>query len=301
MPIASTARTDIFYETFGDPGDPAVVLIMGLGGQMIAWDADLCEMLVGEGFFVVRFDNRDVGLSTAFDDVEFDLSTAIGRALSGEKIDVPYTLSDMAADTIGLLDHLDIERAHLVGVSMGGMIGQTIAAEYPERAASLTSIMSSTGSRKVGQPTPEAVAVLFDRPPDDREGAVESAVRAQRVIGSAQHLDEERIRALAGASYDRRFDPDGIGRQLAAIYAAGNRTEQVATISCPTLVIHGAEDPLIDPSGGRHTAEVIDDARLIIIEGMAHDLPRPLWPEIVAAISSHARPEARFGDPEPAS
>ncbi len=161
--------------------------------------------------------------------------------------------------------------------------------------------MSSTGSRKVGQPTPEAVAVLFDRPPDDRQGVIESAVRAQRVIGSSQHFDEERIRELAGAAYDRRFDPDGIGRQLAAIYAAGNRTEQVATISCPTLVIHGSQDPLIDPSGGRHTSEVIDGARLVIIEGMAHDLPRPLWPEIVAMITGHARLEGRFGDPDPAS
>ncbi len=301
MPIASTARADICYETFGDPGDPAVVLIMGLGGQMIAWDAEFCEMLVDEGFFVVRFDNRDVGLSSCFDGVEFDFSTAIGRALSGEKIDVPYTLSDMANDTVGLLDHLGIQRAHLVGVSMGGMIAQTIAAEYPERAASLTSIMSSTGSRRVGQPTPEAMAVLFDRPPDDRDGAIESSVRAQRVIGSPRHFDEERTRALAGASYDRRFDPDGIGRQLAAIYAAGNRSDQVARIRCPTLVIHGTEDPLIDPSGGRHTAEVIDGARLVIIDGMAHDLPRPLWPEIVAAIGHHARLEGRFGDPDPAS
>jgi len=287
MPIARAANVDIYYETFGEETDPAIVLIMGLGGQSIAWDTEFCELLAGDGHYVVRFDNRDAGMSTKFDGAHIEAVAIVTAALAGEKIEVPYTLSDMAGDTLGLMDHLGMQRAHLVGVSMGGMIAQTLAAEYSERVASLTSIMSSTGSRSVGQPTPEAVMVLFERPPADRAGSIEAAVRAQRVIGSPDHFNEENARTRAAAAYDRSFYPDGTGRQLAAIFAAGNRTDQIARITTPTLVIHGEQDSLIDVSGGHHTAEVIVDAELLLFEDMGHDLPRPLWDTLMEAITAH--------------
>ena len=287
MPYAHTTGTEIYYEAFGRPTDPAVILITGLSGQLIDWDVEFCSMLVDRGLHVVRFDNRDSGLSTMFDDADLDLSAAINSALAGEPIDVPYTLSDMAADIIGILDHLGVKRAHLVGVSMGGMIAQTLAAELPERVASLTSIMSSTGSRAVGQPTPEAVAALFERPPIDRAGAIDASVRARQIIGSPAYFDPETARTEAGAAFDRSFNPDATGRQLAAIYAAGNRTGQIARISAHTLVIHGELDTLIDVSGGRHTAETIPGAQLLVFDDMGHDLPKPLWPALIDAISNH--------------
>ncbi|MDF1595636.1 MAG: alpha/beta fold hydrolase [Acidimicrobiia bacterium] len=289
MPIAHLRNTDIFYETFGDAADQHVLLIAGLGGQLLVWETEFCRRLADTGTRVIRFDNRDVGLSTMFDDAELDLSMALSEALAGRAIEVPYTLSDMAGDALGLMDHLGIERAHLVGVSMGGMIAQTLAAEHPDRVASLTSIMSSTGSRMVGQATPAAIAVLFERPPTDRDGAIDASMQAQRVIGSPAYFDTEAARAHAGAAYDRSFNPEGSGRQLAAIYAAGNRSDQVAAISTPTLVIHGAQDPLVDISGGRHTAEIIPGAELLIIDDMGHDLPRPLWDKLIEAISAHVR------------
>ncbi len=289
MPIAHLENADIFYETFGDALDQQVLLIAGLGGQLLIWETEFCARLADTGTRVIRFDNRDVGLSTMFDDAELDLSIALSEALAGRAIEVPYTLSDMAGDALGLMDHLGIERAHLVGVSMGGMIAQTLAAEHPDRVASLTSIMSSTGSRVVGQATPAAMAVLFERPPTDRPGAIDASVRAQQVICSPAYFDEEAAGAQAGAAYDRSFNPDGSGRQLAAIYAAGNRSEQVAGVSAPTLVIHGALDPLVDISGGRHTAEMIPGAKLLIIDDMGHDLPRPLWDKLIKAISTHVQ------------
>ncbi|MDH5373142.1 MAG: alpha/beta fold hydrolase [Acidimicrobiia bacterium] len=287
MPYASSAGTEIYYETLGRPSDPTVILITGLGGQLIDWNVEFCSMLVDRGLHVVRFDNRDSGLSTMFDNADLDLSAAINSALAGEPIEVPYTLSDMTADLLGLLDHLDVKRAHVVGVSMGGMIAQTLAVEHPERVASLTSIMSSTGSRAVGQPTPEAVAVLFERPPVDRTGAIDASVRARQIIGSPAYFDLETARTEAGAAFDRSFNPDATGRQLAAIYAAGNRTAQVAGISAPALVIHGELDTLINVSGGQHTAETIPGAQLLVFDDMGHDLPKPLWPALIDAISNH--------------
>lgn len=289
MPIATTPQCEIFYETLGNPTDPAVVLIMGLGGQLTAWDEEFCELLAAQDMFVIRFDNRDSGLSTSFDDADLDLSAALGAAMAGKPIEVPYTLSDMAGDTRALMDHLDIERAHLVGVSMGGMIAQTLAAENPERVISLTSIMSSTGSRAVGQPTPEALAALFDRPPNDRTAAVEASVRAQEVIGSPIHFDEDRAREKARAAFDRSFNPEGTGRQLAAIYSAGNRSDQIERIVAPTLVIHGEQDSLIHVSGGHHTAELVPDSRLLILDEMGHDLPPPLWEYLVGELTDHFR------------
>ena len=297
MPIAVTPQTEICYETIGDPKDPAVVLIMGLGGQMIAWDDEFCGLLAARNLFVIRFDNRDAGLSTCFDDADLDLSAAFGAAMAGQPIDVPYTLSDMAGDTRALMDHLHIDRAHLVGVSMGGMIAQTLAAESPDRVTSLTSIMSSTGARAVGQPSPEALAALFDRPPNDRAAAIEASVRAQKVIGSETHFDEERARRNAAAAFDRAFNPEGTGRQLAAIYSAGNRSAQIAGIVAPTLVIHGEQDSLIHVSGGHHTAEVVPDARLLILDEMGHDLPPPLWDRLIDELTAHIREaETRISD-----
>lgn len=295
MPIAVTPQSEIYYETTGDPTDPAVVLIMGLGGQLIAWDDEFCGLLAARNLFVIRFDNRDAGLSTSFDDADLDLSVAFAAAMAGQPIDVPYSLSDMAGDTAALMDHLDIDRAHLVGVSMGGMIAQTLAAESPERVTSLTSIMSSTGDRAVGQPSAEALAALFDRPPDDRAAAIEASVRAQKVIGGETHFDEERARQNAAAAFDRAFNPEGTGRQLAAIYSAGNRAAQVGRIAAPTLVIHGEQDSLIHVSGGHHTAELIPDARLLILDEMGHDLPPPLWGRLIDELAAHFREaEARM-------
>lgn len=287
MPIASTPQTEICYETIGDPVDPAVVLIMGLGGQLTAWDEDFCGLLADRNLFVIRFDNRDAGLSTSFDDADLDLSAAFTAAMGGQPIDVPYSLSDMAGDTRALMDHLHIDRAHLVGVSMGGMIAQTLAAESPDRVTSLTSIMSSTGARTVGQPSPEALAALFDRPPNDRAAAIEASVGAQKVIGSRTHFDEERARRNAAAAFDRAFNPEGTGRQLAAVYSAGNRSAQIAGIAAPTLVIHGEQDSLIHVSGGHHTAELVPGARLLVLDEMGHDLPPPLWDRLINELTAH--------------
>ena len=287
MPVARTSDTEIFYESFGDTGLPTVLLVAGLGGQLTNWDEGFCRSLASAGLRVIRFDNRDVGLSTMFDDRPLDLSAALADALAGLDIEVPYTLSDMAGDVIGLLDHLEVEQAHLAGVSMGGMIAQTAAVEHPHRVTSLASIMSSTGSRSVGQPTPEAIEVLFERSPSDRDGAVDAAVRAHRIIGSPDYFDEEEARIRAAAAFDRSFNPDGIGRQLAAIYAAGNRSDQLSGVTVPTLVIHGAKDALIDVSGGYHTAETIPGSTLMIFDDMGHDLARPLWERLIGAIAEH--------------
>ena len=289
MPIARTPDTEIFYETFGDTGLPAVLLVAGLGGQLTTWQEGFCRSLSAAGLRVIRFDNRDVGLSTMFNEHPIDLSAALSDAMAGLDIQVPYTLSDMAGDAIGLLDHLEIEHAHLVGVSMGGMIAQTVAAEYPQRVKSLTSMMSTTGKRSVGQPTPEAIQVLFERPPPDRAGAIEAAVRGHRVISSPDYFDEEEARMHAAAAFDRSFNPDGAGRQLAAIYAAGNRSLQLAKITTPTLVIHGAKDTLVDVSGGHHTAQSIAGSELMVVDDMGHDLPRPLWDQLIGAIVAHVQ------------
>lgn len=288
MPITDTSAVELYYESIGDPSDPPMLLIAGLGGQATTWPLEFCNLLADAGFWVIRFDNRDVGLSSKLDDQPVDLSTIIPRALAGQPIDVPYTLSDMALDAIELLDSTGIESAHLVGVSMGGMIAQNAAARHPERVRSLTSIMSSTGSRHAGQPTPAALEVLFERPPPDRDGAITASIRGQRTIGSPVYFDENVARARAEEAYDRSFYPEGVGRQLAAIYAAGNRADLISQIAVPTLVLHGRLDPLIDVSGGIHTAELIPEARLIVFEDMGHDLPQPLWKKIVGRIVEHA-------------
>jgi pimeloyl-ACP methyl ester carboxylesterase len=280
---------ELEYETFGDPTNPVLLLVMGYTAQMIAWHDDLIQDLVDEGLFVVRFDNRDCGLSTKLDGQDADPMAVLTAQLSGQpRPAVPYTLSEMAADGIGLLDHLGIARAHIAGASMGGMIVQTMAIEHADRVASLTSIMSSTGDPKSGAPTPEALDALLAPPPTDRAAFIEASSRA-KVWQSKRYYDDEAVKDLAARGFDRSFAPDGSKRQLAAIYASGDRSEALRGLDVQTLVIHGRDDTLISPEGGFHTAEVIPGARLLYVSDMGHDLPRPLWPVLVDAIAGNIR------------
>jgi pimeloyl-ACP methyl ester carboxylesterase len=274
---------EIAYEAFGHASDPPVLLVMGLGTQMLGWPDGFCQELVQRGHFVVRFDNRDIGLSTHLHDAPRPDPVA---AWSGNLGSASYTLSDMAADTAALLDTLGFDSAHIVGASMGGMIAQTLAIERPERVRSLTSIMSSTGDAKVGQATEAAMAVLMAPPVRSREEAMDRVVESFRVIGSPGYpLDEVALRERARLSFDRAYDPSGVGRQLVAILASGDRTGRLRDVRVPALVIHGEQDPLVGASGGRATAAAIPGAELVVIEGMGHDLPQPLWPEIADHIA----------------
>jgi pimeloyl-ACP methyl ester carboxylesterase len=263
-----------------------MLLIMGLGVQMLGWDERFCRRLSERGFRVVRFDNRDVGHSTHLHDAP---TPNLMAALAGDTSSAAYTLEDMADDAAGLIDHLGAEAAHVVGASLGGMVAQTLAARHPERVLSLASIMSSTGNRTVGQPLDTVLPVLLTPPPADRDAFVENSVRTFRAIGSPGYpIDERGLRALARASYDRSYDPAGVGRQLVAILASGDRTEALRSIEAPTVVIHGEEDPLIQVSGGDATARAIEGAKLVRIPGMGHDLPEALWPTFIDEIAENA-------------
>jgi pimeloyl-ACP methyl ester carboxylesterase len=274
------------YETFGDPDDTPIVLIMGLATQMIAWHEEFCEQLADRGFHVVRFDNRDIGRSTHFDFRPPTVLEMVRRRVRPEQ----YSLSDMAEDTAALLRELGVAPAHVVGASMGGMIGQVLAAEHPEAVRSLVSIMSTTGSRWQGQPALSVYRYLLTPPPRDRDGYIERAAAVFGLVGSTGFdRDEQYIRERAGRAYDRGYDVRAGGRQLGAIVASGDRTRMLRRIKAPTLVIHGTVDKMIRPSGGRATAKTIPGARLIMIEGMGHDLPRGAWPRLLDAISEHAR------------
>jgi pimeloyl-ACP methyl ester carboxylesterase len=279
------------YETFGDPADPAMLLIMGLATQMLAWHEELCEELAERGFHVIRFDNRDIGRSQRMDGPPPTLRQLLVR----DRRAATYTLEDMAQDAVGLLDHLEIERAHVVGASMGGMIAQTVAIRHPERVISLVSMMSNTGARWSGQPSVFLYPVLLKRPPRGREGYVRHNAWVLKQIGSPGfEQDDDDFRALAERSYDRGLNPAGAGRQLAAIIAAADRTAELGELEIPALVIHGTADRLVSPSGGRATARAIPGARLLTIEGMGHDLPRAAWPRILEAIEDNA---ARASEP----
>jgi pimeloyl-ACP methyl ester carboxylesterase len=282
---AAANGIEIAYDTIGDPSNPSLLLVMGLGTQLIHWDVELCERFAERGFHVIRFDNRDAGRSTRIDAPVPNLK----RAMAGLRIDAPYLLDDMADDAFGLLDHLGIEAAHVAGASMGGMIAQTMAIRSPERVLSLTSIMSTTGERRVGRPKLRVWGVLLRRAPRDKDAAVEYFVRVFRLIGSKGFpADEDRVRALAAEAYDRGHSPAGTGRQLAAIMASGDRTERLRGLQVPTLVFHGRDDPLVPFRGGRATADAIPGARLIGIPGMGHDLPRQVWPQLVDAVAETA-------------
>lgn len=279
---------ELEYETFGDPAHPTLLVVCGFTSQMSGWDSGLCEALTAQRLHVVRYDNRDVGLSSRLSGVPNPMKV-IKAVTAGEPVpEVPYTLSEMAGDGIGLLDHLGVERAHVAGVSMGGMIVQTMAIEHPDRIASLTSIMSTTGEPKVGTATPEARDALLAPPPADRQDYIDSSVRAA-VWASKRYVDLDSMKQRAAADYDRAFYPQGSVRQLAAIYASGDRSAALAELDVATLVIHGRDDTLITPSGGEATAALIPGSKLLLLADMGHDLPKPLWPVFTEAIGGHVR------------
>jgi pimeloyl-ACP methyl ester carboxylesterase len=287
MPRAKVSPSvELEYDTFGDAGAPPMVLVMGFAMQMIAWDEDFCTQLAGRGFRVVRFDNRDVGLSTKL--------SALGppdvmRAMMGDAGGARYGVPDMADDLAGLIDTLGIAPAHVVGASMGGFIVQEAAIRHPTKVRSLCSIMSSTGNRSVGAPRPEAAAALMSPMPTSRDAALDHAVRLWRTIGSPVFLfDEARIRQRTAAALDRGYDVEGVMRQAAAIFTQRDRTSDLGRVKAPAVVVHGAEDPLITLSGGEATAKAIPGARLVVIAGMGHDLPPAVWPAVLDAITDNA-------------
>src|SRR5919202_2521921 len=292
MPEQFCSLSDSFelcYETFGDPADPAMLLVIGLATQMVGWHEDFCEELASRGFHVIRFDNRDIGRSKR---QNYPVPT-LKQLLLRDKRAAGYTLEHMADDGFGLLDHLGIERAHVAGVSMGGMIAQTMAARRPERVLSLASMLSNTGALTSGQPSPLMYPVLLKAAPRDRDAYIEHAAWVFSKIGS-RDFSREDLREMAALSYDRGLNPAGSSRQLAAIIASGDRTPLLRTITAPTVVIHGTKDKLVPPSGGRATAKAIAGARLVLIEGMGHDLPRGAWPRMLDALVDNA---ARAGEP----
>lgn len=280
----------IEYETFGNPSDRPLLLIIGLGGQMIQWDDDLCKDLAKNGHYVIRFDNRDVGLSTKLDKAGVpNLIEIFGKIVQGEKVKPPYTLNDMADDAVGLLDALGIRKAHICGMSMGGMIAQTIAIRHPSRVLSLISIYSTTGNPEVPQPKPEVTGMLITPPPNEREANIKHMLGVFKTIaGPGFPFDEKWTRMIMAESYDRCFYPQGMVRQLVAILTQVNRVPALASVKAPTLVVHGTGDPLVSVEGGKDTAKAIPGAQLMLIEGMGHDLPHGgAWPRIVEAIAAH--------------
>jgi pimeloyl-ACP methyl ester carboxylesterase len=279
------SQIEIAYESFGAEDATPVLLLMGAGAQMLSWHEDFCDALASRSLRPIRFDNRDVGLSTHFHDApEPDFQAAF----KGDTSSASYNLSDMAADTVGLLDVLGLKSAHFVGASMGGFISQMVAIEYPERVRSLTCIMSTTGDPAVGGPAPDTFSLLAGPSPTNREEAMEQAVRNFRVVGSPGFpLDEDEIRERTGLAYDRSYDPKGMMRQAISVIASGDRTPRLRSVKLPTLVIHGDSDRMCNVSGGRAIATAIQGSELVVIEGMGHNLPRPLWPRLIALIAGH--------------
>ena len=287
MPQVEANGLRLEYDTFGNPADPPLVLIMGLGAQMISWPEAFCQQYADQGFYVVRFDNRDCGLSTQLDDLPMpDLAAILG----GDRGTVPYLMSDFANDTAGLFDALGFDRVHVVGASMGGMIAQQLVIDHPDRVLSLCSIMSTTGDPSVGQGTPEALAMLTRPPATSRDEAIEQGIAALRLISSPDYpTKDEVLRERATAAYDRANNPMGGMRQTAAIVASPDRTAGLHGVRVPTLVIHGTKDPLVDHSGGAATAAAVPGSTFLSVPGMAHDLPEELWPTYVQAIVANAR------------
>jgi len=291
MPGMRANGIEIEYESIGDSRDEPVILIMGLGSQMIGWTDSFCQALAGKGHRVVRFDNRDVGLSSKFEGVEADSVPAAMRAASeGRPIRAPYLLRDMAADTAGLIEGLGLQRAHVVGASMGGMIAQTLAIERPDRVRTLTSIMSTTGDPGLPPGRPEAMRILLSPPPRSREEAIAQALETWEVLASPGFpFDAERIRDRAALSFDRCHHPAGVGRQLVAVLASGSRRDALRELRVPTLVIHGEDDPLVPVEAGRDTRDAIPGAQGLFIQGMGHDLPAELYDTLIDAITRHTR------------
>ena len=279
------------YDTFGGRGDRPLLLVMGLGAQMIHWRDAFCVRLADKGHYVIRFDNRDAGLSEKFGHLGLpDMGELAGRLLAGEPAEAPYSLDDMATDGFGLLDALDLETAHICGASMGGMIVQAMALSQSARVQSMTSIMASTGNPELPPSTEEAMAAMLSPAATDREESIERTLRVSKVIGSPGYpVEEADVRARAAESYDRAFYPEGVARQMAAIAAHGNRKPALAALDIPALVIHGKADPLVPVEGGMDTADALKHARLMLIEGMGHDLPEPVWPEVTNAIAELTR------------
>jgi len=293
MPQTTHNGVTLEYETHGASSDPALLLIMGLGAQLTLWPIELVEALVARGFFVIRHDNRDIGLSTKFTEAGVpDMQAVVTALMGGKKPDIPYSLSDMAGDAVAVLDAVGVDKAHVVGASMGGMIAQLVAVEHPSRVLSLTSIMSTTGNPTLPPAKPEVMAALLTpiAPDADLEAAVMRGVSLWQTIGSPGFpADPARLRANVERDYRRSFHPTGPARQMAAIVADGDRRARLARITAPTLVIHGADDPLVPVEGGRDTAASIPGARLKEIPGMGHDLPLGLVDEIAGAIAEHAK------------
>jgi pimeloyl-ACP methyl ester carboxylesterase len=290
MPTTRVSDIDVYFDRFGDPAHPTVLLVSGLGAQCPSYEEDLCQMVVAAGYQVVRYDNRDVGLSTHLDGAPADAMAAVVAAVAGGTVEAAYTLSDMAADGIGLLDSLGVEAAHVLGASMGGMIAQTMAIEHPGRVRTLTSVYSTTGEPDVGAPDGDVLASLLSImvPQDTREGRVANSVELARIIGTPHVFDEQRARSQAELLVDRSYDPDGISRQMVAILASGSRAEGLAALEVPTMVLHGDNDPLVNVSGGHRTAELVPGAELRILEGMAHDMPPSYRDRIVGGLLDNA-------------
>ena len=288
--FAKANGIDLCYDTFGDSQAPPLLLIMGLAAQMIAWDDEFCAQLAARGYRVIRFDNRDIGLSTRFDAAGVpNVSAAFMAAAQGKPIEAPYLLRDMAGDAIGLMDALGIAAAHVVGASMGGAIGQTLAILHPERVLTLTSIMATSGAPGLPPPTPAAVAMLLKPTPTDQAGYFESYVQTWNVLRAGSFpLDEARDLTRAGQNFARGLNPAGVARQLTAILASGSRKQALSAVKVPTLVIHGDVDPLVPLACGLDTHQSVPGAKLLVIKGMGHALPILMWPQIIDAISAHA-------------
>ncbi|MGE2718363.1 alpha/beta fold hydrolase [Mycolicibacterium celeriflavum] len=289
--VAKSGDLDIYYEDMGDPNDPAVLLIMGLGTQLLLWRTDFCERLINQGLRVIRYDNRDVGLSSKLRGVRTDapLVPRMLRSLLGLRSPAGYTLEDMADDAAALLGHLDIDRAHVVGASMGGMIAQVFAARHNPRTQSLAIIFSSNNQRLLPPPGPQQLLAILRRPKgSSREAIIENAVRVSKIIGSPGFpTPEERLRADAIEGYDRSYYPAGIGRHFAAILGSGSLLQYDREITAPTVVLHGKADKLMRPSGGRAIAKAVENARLVLFDGMGHELPEPLWDDIIGELKTN--------------
>lgn len=284
MPRAISNGVELEYDTFGERRSRPLLLVMGLGTQLIAWEEDFCKKLAERDFYVIRFDNRDVGLSTHLE----EFGTPDLAAVMSRQARPPYTLDDMADDAAGLLDALGIPAAHVVGASMGGFISQLIAIKHPEKVLTLTSIMSALGGADDVPASPEVTAALLAPPPSDRDGLIEWGVSMSRLLGSPRYFEEERSRALRVQAVDRAVSLSGPLRQLAAIIAAPSRREALGRTSVPVLVVHGDSDPLVPVENGRRTAAAVPGARLVIVPGMGHDLPPQVWAQVVDAISELA-------------